>query len=73
MGKNVTVILPHGDLRHVAVADELTSISYPTVTGGSILTMPIEELLLDGKVNYIARHSDLVPEEEVVAAIKSFK
>lgn len=71
MAKNLTVILPHGIVQHIAVADELTSITFASENGGSTLSMPIEKYVIGDKVNYIARCSDLVSDKEIIAAINS--
>lgn len=73
MGKNVTVMLPKGVVQHVAVADDLTSIAFVHENGGSNLSMPIEEYIIDGKVNYIARSSDLIADKEIIMAINGRK
>ncbi|WP_459175777.1 hypothetical protein [Ewingella americana] len=73
MGKNITVMLPQGIVQHVAVADALTSITFTGENGGGILSMPIEEYIIDGKVHYIARSSDLITDKEIIAAINSHK
>ncbi|MGL5389140.1 MAG: hypothetical protein ACRDCA_25370 [Serratia sp. (in: enterobacteria)] len=71
MSKNVVVILPNDKLDHVAVADDLTSVTF-TDEKHARLSLPIEEYVLDGKTYHFARWDADVPEHKVEKAIRNY-
>ncbi|WP_415843143.1 hypothetical protein, partial [Yersinia entomophaga] len=74
VSKHITVLLQHGKIDYIEVSDDTTSVTYSAKNGASpLLSMPIEELVIDGKTYYFARSSSLTEEEKIIAAIKGAK
>lgn len=71
MPKNIIAILPGDQLDHVAVKDDVKSVTFRG-DKGAVLSLPIEEYELDGVSYYIARCDGMVSDEKVEKAIRHF-